>query len=277
MTSPPSGARPPAGHWRVDGTAAAETASVSPREAEGGPSAPLAPLLPALGVAAAPGLFAVFTAQLRRDLTISLRDRGDWMNALAFFGLVITLFPLAISPEPERLRELAPGALWVAALLAMLLALDGLFRRDYDDGSLEQFVLGSRPLLLGVLAKLLAFWLLTGLPLTLLSPLLGYALNLAPDGYLPLLCGLALGTPILTLLGGAGAALTVSLRRGGVLLALLVLPLTVPVLILGVTAVDLASHALPARPALLWLGALLLGGATFLPLAIVAALRLAVE
>ena len=238
------------------------------------------PALPAAAGSSGPGaqgLAAMFLAQMRRDLTIALRDRSDWLNALAFFGLVITLFPLAISPDPVRLRELAPGALWVAALLAMLLALDGLFRRDYDDGSLEQFVLGSRPLLLGVLAKLLAFWLLTGLPLTLLSPLLGYALNLAPDGYLPLLWGLALGTPVLTLLGGAGAALTVSLRRGGVLLALLVLPLTVPVLILGVTAVDLATHGLPARPALMWLGALLLGGATFVPLAIVAALRLAVE
>ena len=218
-----------------------------------------------------------FVAQLRRDLTIALRDRGDWVNALAFFVLVIALFPLAISPDPVRLRELAPGALWVAALLSTLLALDGLFRRDYDDGSLEQFVLGTRPLMFGVLAKLLVFWLLTGLPLTLLSPLLGYALNLEPAGYAPLMTGLLIGTPVLTLLGGAGSALTVSLRRGGVVLALLVLPLTVPVLILGVTAVDLAEHGLSARPALLWLGALLLGALTVIPLAITAALRLAVE
>ena len=225
--------------------------------------------------AVSPG--AQFVAQLRRDLTVALRDRGDWVNALAFFALVIALFPLAISPDPARLREVAPGALWVAALLATLLALDGLFRRDYDDGSLEQFVLGTRPLMFGVLAKLLVFWLVTGLPLTLLSPLLGYALNLQPEGYAPLMAGLLLGTPVLTLLGGAGSALTVSLRRGGVVLALLVLPLTVPVLILGVTAVDLAEHGMSARPALLWLGALLLAATTLVPLAITAALRLAVE
>ena len=229
----------------------------------------------AAAVSVSPGV--QFVAQLRRDLTIALRDRGDWVNALAFFVLVIALFPLAISPDPVRLRELAPGALWVAALLSTLLALDGLFRRDYDDGSLEQFVLGTRPLMFGVLAKLLVFWLLTGLPLTLLSPLLGYALNLEPAGYAPLMTGLLIGTPVLTLLGGAGSALTVSLRRGGVVLALLVLPLTVPVLILGVTAVDLAEHGLSARPALLWLGALLLGALTVIPLAITAALRLAVE
>lgn len=218
-----------------------------------------------------------FIAQCRRDLTIALRDRSDWLNALLFYVMVITLFPLGVSPEQQTLAMLAPGVLWIAALLATLLALEGLFRRDFDDGSLEQFVLGAQPLLLGVLAKMASFWLVTGLPLALLAPLLGYTLYLPEAGRWPLTFGLLLGTPLLCLLGGVGAALTVSLRRGGVLLSLLVLPLMVPVLILGVMAATLAVDHLPAHAPLLWLAALLVAGVTLLPPAIALALKISVE
>ena len=218
-----------------------------------------------------------FVAQCRRDLTIAIRDRSDWLNALLFFVMVIALFPLGVSPEQQQLAMLAPGALWIAALLATLLALEGLFRRDFDDGSLEQFVLGAQPLLLGVLAKMLTFWLVTGLPLALLAPLLGYTLYLPDAARWPLLLGLLLGTPLLCLLGAVGAALTVSLRRGGVLLSLLVLPLMVPVLILGVMSATLAVDHLPVQGPLIWLAALLAAGITLLPPAIAAALTIAVE
>ena len=218
-----------------------------------------------------------FVAQCRRDLAIAVHDRGDWLNALLFYVIVIALFPLGVSPEPAKLAALAPGVLWIAALLATLLALEGLFRRDFDDGSLEQFVLGAQPLLLGVLAKLLAFWLVTGLPLALLAPLLGYTLYLPDGGRWPLLLGLLLGTPLLCLLGAVGAALTVGLRRGGVLLSLLVLPLMVPVLILGVMSVTFAVGHQPAQGPLVWLAALLVAGLTLLPSAVAVALKIGVE
>lgn len=218
-----------------------------------------------------------FLAQCRRDLTLALRDRSDWLNALLFYVMVISLFPLGVSPEPTRLAALAPGVLWIAALLATLLALEGLFRRDYDDGALEQFVLGAQPLLLGVLAKMLAFWLVTGLPLALLAPLLGYTLYLPADARWVLTLGLLLGTPVLCLIGAVGASLTVSVRRGGVLLSLLVLPLMVPVLILGVSAAQLAVDHLVASAPLLWLGVLAVAGITLLPPLIAVALRMSVE
>ena len=221
-----------------------------------------------------PGLF---WGQLRRDGALALRQPGELANPLAFFVLVITLFPLGVSPESAVLAPLAAGVLWIAALLATLLGLEGLFRRDRDEGTLEQLVLHGDPLVFAVLARLFVHWLGTGLPLTLLAPVLGAMLALPEAARWPVTAGLALGTPILVLLGGVGAALTVSLRSGGVLLALLVLPLFIPVLILGVSVAELAVAGLPTAPVLAWLGA---GAALALvtaPFAIAGALSIAVE
>lgn len=222
-------------------------------------------------------LRALFLGQLGRDLALAWRQPADWLNPLAFLLLVVTLFPLGVSPEARVLAEMAPGVLWIAALLATLLGLEGLFRRDADDGTLEQLVLRARPLFLPVLARMLAHWLVTGLPLTLMAPVLGAMLALPEASRGPLLLGLALGTPILTLLGGVGAALTVGLRAGGVLLALLVLPLYVPVLILGTSAAELASTGLSPAAPLAWLAAGLAFAVTTVPFAIAGALRIAVE
>ena len=220
---------------------------------------------------------ALFAGQLRRDLALALRQPSELANPLAFFVLVITLFPLGVSPEGSVLAELAPGVLWIAALLSTLLGLEALFRRDREDGTLEQLVLRADPLYLAVLARMLAHWLTTGLPLTLLAPLLGGMLSLPESARWPVTLGLALGTPVLTLLGGVGAALTVGLRSGGLLLALLVLPLYVPVLILGVSAAELATTSLGATGPLLWLAAGLMLALTTLPFAIAGALRIGVE
>lgn len=219
----------------------------------------------------------LFRGQLRRDLALAMRQPSEMANPLAFFVLVITLFPLGVSPESGVLAPLAPGVLWIAALLATLLGLESLFRRDRDDGTLEQMVLRAEPLYLAVLARMLAHWLTTGLPLTLLAPLLGGMLSLPAEARWPLTLGLALGTPVLTLLGGVGAALTVGLRSGGLLLALLILPLYVPVLIMGVSAAELAVTRLGAAGPLLWLAAGLALALTTLPFAIAGALRIGVE
>jgi heme exporter protein B len=224
-----------------------------------------------------PSLRVLFRGQLRRDLALTLREPTEIAQPLAFFVLVITLFPLGVGPAPERLAELAPGVVWIAALLATLLGLEGLFRRDREDGTLEQLVLRARPLELAVLARMTAHWLATGLPLTLAAPALGFMLALPAEARLPLMAGLALGTPVLTLLGGVGAALTVGLRSGGLLLALLVLPLFVPVLILGVGAAELASAGLGARAPLLWLATGTAAAVTLAPFAIAGALRIGVE
>lgn len=231
----------------------------------------------AVGGEPAGSALALFRGQLRRDLALALRQPSEVMNPLAFFVLVITLFPLGVSPDSAVLEELAPGVLWIAALLATLLGLEALFRRDRDDGTLEQMVLRARPLFLAVLARMLAHWLVTGLPLTLLAPLLGGMLALPEAARWPVTAGLALGTPILTLLGGVGAALTVGLRSGGLLLALLVLPLYVPVLILGVGAAELATTSVGGTAPLMWLAAGLALALTTLPFAIAGALRIGVE
>jgi heme exporter protein B len=212
-----------------------------------------------------------------RDLLLAARQGSAAFLVLAFFVVTVTLFPLGLGPDPEMLGLIAPGALWVAALLAALLALDRLFQADLEDGSLEQIALAGPALELVVLAKAAAHWLTTGLPLLLLSPLLALTLNLPADGYLALIGAMALGTPTLSLVGGVGAALTVNLRRGGVLLSLLVLPLYVPVLIFGVAAVDAAVLGLGVRPYLLILLAELCGAVALTPWATAAALRLALE
>ena len=218
-----------------------------------------------------------FWALVRRDLRLALRRGGDSVNVLIFFVLTITLFPLGIGPEQGILARIAPGAIWVAALLAAMLSLDHLFRADHDDGSLDLLVLAPLPLEVTVLAKCLAHWLTTGLLLVIAAPLLAVLLNMSADGFAVLVAAMAIGTPVLSLIGAIGAALTVSLRRGGVLISLLVLPLFIPVLIFGVSAVDAAVYGLAAQPHLLILGGMLLAALALCPWASAAALRLTLE
>ena len=196
---------------------------------------------------------------------------------VGFFVLTVILFPFGVGPEPQLLSRIAVGILWVTALLAALLSLERLFQSDYEDGSLEMLALLPLPLELQVLAKCVAHWLVTGLPLIVIAPILGLLLHLDPCGYGTLLLGMTLGTPILSLLGAIGAALTLGARRGGVLLSLLVLPLYIPVLIFGVAAVDQQIAGFGARPHLLLLAALLLLALALVPFATAAALRQALE
>ncbi|MBZ9540188.1 heme exporter protein CcmB [Modicisalibacter tunisiensis] len=223
------------------------------------------------------GLGPALLATLRRDLTVALRRRGDLVNPPAFFALVITLFPLGISPAPEQLAAIAPGLLWVAALLATQLSLDALFRSDHEDGSLEQLLLAPQPLAALVLAKVAVHWLLTGLPLALMAPLLGLLLSLPSGSYGVLAASLALGSATLGLIGAIGAALTVGLARGSVLLSLLVLPLTIPVLIFGSGAVQAAAMGGDVAPALAMLGAQLALALMLAPWAIAGALRISIH
>lgn len=223
------------------------------------------------------GLGVALAATIKRDLTLMLRRRSEVINPLVFFALVITLFPLGISPAPELLAEIAPGLLWVAALLATQLSLDALFRGDHDDGSLEQLLLAPQPLPALVLAKVLVHWLLTGLPLALMAPLLGLMLSLPTGSYGVLMLSLALGSASLSLIGAIGAALTVGLARGGILLSLLVLPLYIPVLIFGAGAVQVITLGGNAAPHLAILGALLAVALMLAPWAIAAALRISIN
>ena len=218
-----------------------------------------------------------FWGALKRDLLLSYRRKSDLVNPLIFFLMVATLFPLGVSPDPVFLAEVAPGVVWVAALLATLLSMDSLFRSDFEDGTLEQMLLSPQPLYMVVLAKVLAHWMLTGLPLTLLAPLLGVMLFLPADGMSGLVISLLLGTPTLSLVGAIGAALTVGLRKGGVLISLLVLPLYIPVLIFGSAAVQGAVTGLPLGGYFAILGAMLSLGLVMAPLAIGAALRISVS
>lgn len=222
-------------------------------------------------------MLSVFLAVLRRDLLLAWRGRADVLVTLAFFVIVVCLFPFGVGAEPNQLRAIAPGVLWVAALLASLLSLHRLFAQDHADGSLEQLLLSSEPAEVWVLAKVLAFWLSTGLPLVAVAPTLALLFDLDSDA-LPVLAGsLALGTPILALLGAVGAALTLGLRGGGMLLALLVLPLFVPVLIFGAGAVEAVLSGSEASAHLLLLGGGLLGSLALAPWACAAALRVAME
>ena len=219
---------------------------------------------------------SVFTLLLARETRLLFRRPAELANPLVFFAIVIALFPLAVGPETQLLQTISPGLVWVAALLAVLLSLDGLFRSDFEDGSLEQWVVSPHPLALLVLAKVLAHWAFSGLALVLLAPLLGLMLGL-PIGTIPvLLVSLLLGTPILSLLGAVGAALTVGLKRGGLLLALLFLPLYIPVLILGSGALQAALQGLPAVGHLLWLASLTALAVTLAPFAIAAGLKISV-
>ena len=212
-----------------------------------------------------------------RDLRLAMRRRADVMSALFFFIIVVSLFPLGVGPETDLLRKLAPGVLWVAALLATLLSLPRLFAEDHRDGALEQLSLAPQPLALVVLGKVVAHWLLSGLPLAILAPVLGLQFDLAGDALWMLSLSLLVGTPALSGIGAIGAALTLGVRGGGVLLSLLVLPLYIPVLIFGAGAVDATVTGLGAEAHLSLLAALTLGGVFFAPWASAAALRIALE
>ena len=219
---------------------------------------------------------SVFTLLVAREARLLCRRPAELANPLVFFAIVIALFPLAVGPESQLLQTISPGLVWVAALLAVLLSLDGLFRSDFEDGSLEQWVVSPHPLALLVLAKVLAHWAFSGLALVLLAPLLGLMLGMPLSALPVLLISLLLGTPILSLLGAVGAALTVGLKRGGLLLALLILPLYIPVLILGSGALQAALQGLPAAGHLLWLSSLTALAVTLTPFAIAAGLKISV-
>jgi heme exporter protein B len=223
------------------------------------------------------GLGSLTLAVLRRDLLAAARRGSEWSNPLVFFVMVCALFPLGIGPQPQRLAELAPGILWVVALLSALLATDSLFRSDYDDATLEQMLLSHQSLYPQVIAKMLTHWLLTGLPLSLLSPLLGVLLYLPSSGMWALMLSLLLGTAVLSFIGGIGAALTVGLRKGGLLLSLITLPLYIPVLIFGSSAVKSAVTGEVYTPQLAMLGVFFLMALALAPLAVCGALRISVD
>lgn len=216
---------------------------------------------------------AAFALIIKRDLTIAFRHSDDIANPLLFFIIVVTLFPLGIGPEASTLTRIAPGIIWVAALLSTLLSLDRLFKSDHSDGSLEQMLLSPHPIFILVLAKIIAHWLVTGLPLILVAPLLAVLLHLNENSYGALMLTLLLGTPVLSLLGAIGVALTVGIKKGGVLLSLLVLPLYIPVLIFATSAIDTAAMNLPYSGQLAIIGALFFGSLTLAPFAVSAALK----
>lgn len=222
-------------------------------------------------------MMRAFWAVVRRDLLLALRRKTEVLTAVFFFVVVAALFPLGIGPEPNTLRLIAPGVLWVGALLCSMLALQRLFEADYLDGSLEQMVLSPTPLPLLMAAKLLAHWLLSGVPLVLLAPALGLQFDLPVEALWTLSLTLLLGTPVLSLVGGIGAALTLGVRGGGVLLSLLVLPLFVPVLVFGAGAVEAQASGLGAQAHVSILMAMLLPAAFFSPWACAAAVRIAIE
>jgi len=214
---------------------------------------------------------------LRRDLHLALRQGSDTITVLMFFILTVILFPFGIGPEPNILARIASGVIWVTALLASMLSLERLFHADYEDGSLDLLMLAPVPLQLTVLVKCLAHWLTTGLPLIVVAPVLAVLLNMEPSGFGVLILTMTLGTPTLTLVGAIGAALTLGARRGGVLLSLLVLPLYIPVLIFGVSAIDAAVFGLGAKAHLLFLGGMAMASLVLAPWAAAAALRQASE
>lgn len=214
---------------------------------------------------------------MRRDMTLALRRMTDVLTTLFFFVIVVSLFPLGVGPEMETLRQIAPGVIWVAALLASMLALEHLFSGDYSDGSLEQLLLVPQPLSILVLGKVLAHWLVSGAPLVLMAPVLGLLLGLSTEALKVLMVTLLLGTPVMSLIGAVGSALTLGVRSRGVLLALLVLPLYIPVLIFGAGAVEASVSGLGAEAHVSLLGAVLVLAICFAPLATAAALRISME
>lgn len=216
-------------------------------------------------------------ALLRRDLLLAYRHRGELFNPVLFFFLVSMLIPLGVSPEPEVLALLAPGIIWVMALLATLLSMDGLFRGDFDDGSLEQLVVSPHPMYLMVLAKVMVHWLVTGLPLTLVSPLLGLWMSLPPAGFVALFLSLLVGTVTLSMIGAIGAGLTVALRKGGVLISLIIIPFYTPVLLFGTVAVTNAVTGLPYAGLIGILGSFMALSMGLAPLATAGAIKISIN
>tara|TARA_R110001583_G_scaffold50189_9_gene156655 strand:+ start:15437 stop:16105 length:669 start_codon:yes stop_codon:yes gene_type:complete len=222
-------------------------------------------------------MFNAFVQIVRKELIGAFRQQSDILNPIWFFLIVVTLFPLGIGTDPALLARIAPGIIWVAALLAALLSFERLFKDDYIDGSLEQMMLAPHPLTWLVSAKVCAHWLLTGLPVLLVSPLLAVFLSLETNTFWALFLTLLIGTPILSLLGAIGVALTVGLRKGGVLLSLIMLPLSIPILIFSTMAIDAATFGQPYIGMLALLGAMLVAAITLAPFAIAASLRVSVS
>jgi heme exporter protein B len=222
-------------------------------------------------------MLRILECVVRRDLTLAYRRRADVLSTLFFFVIVVTMVPLGVGPEPNLLRLMAPGMLWVAALLASMLSLGRLFSFDYLDGTLEQMLLGAAPLGLIVAGKVFSHWLVSGLPLVLVAPVLGIMFDLPSDQLAVLTLSLLIGTPVLSLIGAVGAALTIGLRGGGVLVSLLVLPLYVPVLVFGAGAVGAQASGIGAGSHLLLLGAFFVVSCVFAPWASAAGLRISSE
>lgn len=222
-------------------------------------------------------LFSLLILVVRRDLVLAMRRRADVLTTLIFFVMVVSLFPLGVGPEMDMLRKMAPGVLWVAALLASMLSLGRLFSADYLDGTLEQMLLAPQSLSVLVLGKMAAHWMVSGLPLVLMTPVLGLQFDMSIQAIAVLILGLLLGTPILSMVGAIGAALTLGLRGGGVLLSLLVLPLCIPVLIFGTGAVEAVTSGLSASSHLSLMGALLVLALVFTPWVTAQALRISME
>jgi heme exporter protein B len=225
----------------------------------------------------APGTATFCLGLLRRQLTLAARRPIEIGNPLLFFAMVIALFPLGLGPAPDKLAGFAPGILWIIALLSSLLTSDTVFRGDFEDGSLEQLLLAPQPLFMSVLAYIVAHWLITGFLLALISPLFALMINLPTDAIGALMASLLLGTAVLSLVGGIGAALTVGLKRGGMLISLLILPFYMPVLIFGSAAVQNAVIGVSAAPYLAILGAMLCLAIALAPFAIAAGLRISVD
>lgn len=224
-----------------------------------------------------PGASKAFTALVRRDLLLAFRRRSEMLQPLIFLLVVVSLFPLGVGPSPDLLARIAPGVIWIAALLATVLSLETLFRSDFEDGTLEQFAISGHPVTAIAFAKILVHWLVAGLPIVIFSPLLSLWMNLPAEGLWVLIITLMLGTPVLSLIGSIGGALTVSLKRGGQLLSLLVFPLYVPLLIIATNAVSAAVAGLPYNGQLGLMAAGLVAALTLAPFATAAALKLSLE
>ena len=222
-------------------------------------------------------LFGLLALVIRRDLVLAMRRRADVLTTLVFFVMVVSLFPLGVGPETDMLRKMAPGVVWVAALLASMLSLGRLFSADYLDGTLEQFMLAPQSLPLLVLGKIVAHWMVSGLPLVFMAPVLGLQFDMSAQSLWVLIVGLLLGTPILSMIGAVGAALTLGLRGGGVLVSLLVLPLCIPVLIFGAGAVEAVATGVSIASHLALMGAIMLLALVFTPWVTAQALRISME
>ena len=222
-------------------------------------------------------LFGLLGLVVRRDLLLAMRRRADVLTTLVFFVMVVSLFPLGVGPEPEMLRKMAAGVVWVAALLASMLSLARMFSADYVDGTLEQMLLAPQSLSVLVFGKIFAHWMLSGLPLVLIAPVLGLQFGMSFQGLWVLMLVLLLGTPILSMIGAIGAALTLGLRGGGVLVSLLVLPLCIPVLIFGTGAVEAMNTGMTIIPHVALLGAMFLVALVFTPWVTSQALRISME